>query len=94
MSIENSEVVDAVTVRDGFSVLTIFQLEPWPDSDRAAQLVEAKVRRYHDQVRSAPHLSVHSTRPHILELVCVDSPPPAVTALCRRLGVVVRSGET
>lgn len=94
MSIDNPAIVDAVTVRDGFTVLTIFQLGPWPGPSTALGLLDEKLGFYFEHIESAAHLSLHSSRPHAIELVCIEPPPHEVAQLCRRAGVVIRCRET
>jgi hypothetical protein len=94
MSIDNPEIIDAVSVRDGFTIMTVFQLEPWPGESTSVGLLDEKLAHYLEHAQTSRHLALHARRPHVLELVCVESPPVAVISLCRRHGVVIRCRET
>lgn len=94
MSIDNPHVIDAVTVRDGFTVMTIFQLDSWPGPSTASGLFADKLQFYLEHAASNAHLSLHAARPHVIELVCIETPPHDVVTLCRRHGVVIRCRET
>lgn len=93
MSINNPDQIDAVAIRDGFTVLTIFQLDPWPAEATAVGLLSEKIEHYLERASSSAHLAVHASRPHLIELVCIESPPRAVSDLCRTTGVSIRCRE-
>lgn len=89
MSIERTDTVDAVAVRDGWAVLSIHAFGEWEDIENPGALLEAKLRTYFEHVES-PRFQARLHRvPARIELVSRDPVPEPVRALCTRYGVTV-----
>lgn len=89
MSLERTDTVDAVTVRDGWAVLSIHHFEAWEAPDAQVELLRLKLDTYFEHVRDARYLAAFHQLPARIELVCRDAPPELVLALCARFGVAV-----
>lgn len=93
MSVARFDVVDAVTARDGWAVLSIHEFGDWADLDDPADAVRRKLGGYFDHIESARFLARYHRLPVRIELVSREPVPDGVAALCRRLGVIVHEGE-
>lgn len=92
MSVERTTFVDAVSVRDGWAVVSIHEFGEWSDIDDAVRAVGAKLDTCFAHVAS-PHFQEKFHRlPVRVELSSRDPVPPDVRAFCDRLGVDVLDG--
>lgn len=92
MSVSSTEVIDAVTVRDGWAVLSVHEFGEWDELEDPEILLERKLALYFDHVESARFQSRLHRVPVRVELVSREPVPEDVRAVCRRLGVDVVGG--
>lgn len=91
MSLERSDSVDAVVVREGWVVLSIHHFEPWDRPEEQLEQLRRKLGACFESAKSARYLAAFHQLPARVELVSRDTPPPEALALCARFGVVVRA---
>lgn len=93
MSIDRTDTVDAVAVRDGWAVLSIHQFGEWSEIDDAEEATRRKIRTYFQYVQGPRYQEKLHRLPARIELVSVHPVPPTVKVLCELFGIDVQEGE-
>jgi len=93
VSVSHPDVIDAVTLRDGWAVLSIYHFDDWAPVEERVEQLRRKVICYLDHVASVRFQSAFWNRPVRIELVSADEPPAEVLAICRENDIVVEAGE-
>ncbi len=92
MSVERTETIDALTMRDGWAVLSVHEFGDWNDIEDADVMLARKLLTYFDHVRS-PHFQARFHRtPVRVSLVSRDPVPESVREICARSGVDIEVG--
>lgn len=94
MSVEHSERIDIVGVRDGWAVLTICQFEPWDTLDDPAEALRRKLETYYQHMASAAFRAVAYRLPMRIELQTTEPLTDELQELCRLHAVVVARGAS
>lgn len=89
MSVAEVHRVDAIAVRDGWAVLSIYQFEPWDTLEQPSELLDHKIATALAYVRSATFQARYHRLPVRIELSTSEPPDDEVLALCARRGVEV-----
>ena len=92
MSVTRADVIDAVTVRDGWAVLSIHHFEDWDEVEEPEEAMRRKLETYFDYV-AGPRFQQRLHRvPARVELVSLDPVPEGVRELCASHGVEISEG--
>ena len=91
MSVQRSDTVDHIEVRPEEVVMTIFQLDTWPDD--AVEKLDEKVRTYLDTSGRPSFRPRLDDRALALRLVCYDIPPREVVSYCAQHGIVLEAAS-
>ena len=94
MSVSNTDRIDATTLRNGWAILNIYQVEPWTPVDERTEELRAKIATYSGYVQSPRFLSSFYATPVRIELTSSDPVPQSIAALCEELGVIVFEGDS
>ena len=93
MSVDRTEVIDALSIRDGWAVLSIHQFEPWDEMDEPDEALRRKLATYFEFVEGPTFQEKMHRRPVRIELVSRDAAPESVREVCAQLGVTLDEGE-
>ena len=73
MSLERSDSVDAVVVREGWVVLSIHHFEPWDRPEEQLEQLRRKLGACFESAKSARYLAAFHQLPARVELVSRDT---------------------
>jgi hypothetical protein len=94
MSIENVESIDAASVRDGWAVLSIYQLDGWSSVEDPGEMLRAKLRTYQRFIESVHFQHSYYMAPVRIELQASETAPPEVRRICAQNSILLLDPST
>ncbi|MFT4704689.1 MAG: hypothetical protein ACI81R_002396 [Bradymonadia bacterium] len=89
MSVERTNTVDAVAVRDGWVIVSIMQLAGWSELEEPAEQLRWKLRTAFEHIQSGAFQAKYHALPVRVELQGVAPTPDEVSEICTDWGIVL-----
>ena len=89
MSVDRSDVVDAVAVRDGWAIVSVMQLTGWDEIEAPADQLRWKLRTAFEHIESGRFQAKYHSLPVRVEVHGVAPTPDEVAELCANWGVTL-----
>lgn len=87
MALERTDIIDAATCLDGWTVLRIHQFEDWEPVDRRIEELHLKMQTYEAFLLSQRYEMRYADYPVRIELITNNPAPHEVRGLCARWGI-------
>lgn len=87
MALSNTEIIDAATCLDGWTVLRIHQFEEWAPVDERLEELHRKMQTYEAFLLSQRYEMRYADYPVRIELVTNEAAPEEIRGLCARWGI-------